>query len=167
MHDINFHLVAEQNEAKQYVERFFLWPRQWLDFQSTFAAQFDWQVFPLTKKRGIVATVPDVPGLYTLVVQPSIAAHPACSYLMYVGLTGRQTLRKRFRQYLGQEQHPKARPHIIRLTQVYRDFLAFCCSPVPAGTTVEEAEDALLAAYIPPYCRDLPAKVNRVIGGIR
>lgn len=165
MHDINFKLVKAQQEAKSYRQSFILWPTRWREFNKKVKAKFVWQVFPL--KRAAAPKIPDIPGIYSFIVQPAIADHPHCSFLMYVGMTGKQTLRDRFGQYLGQEQGPKGRPHIIHLMSLYRQNLVFCCSPVPAGMTAAEAEDALLAAYIPPYCKDLPAEVSRIIGGLR
>lgn len=165
MHDITFRLLKRQNEAKDYLERFFLWPRQWQDFSKTCRSVFAWQAFPFRKSA--LPLVPDTPGIYSFIVQPGIAAHPHCSFLMYVGMAERQTLRQRFQQYLGPEQGPRGRPHIIRMLSLYKRHLVFCCSPVPAGMTAESAEDSLLAAYLPPYCHDLPASVSQVISGIR
>ena len=165
MHDINFRLLKQQDQAKAHMERFLLWPRQWRTFKRTFTGQLSWQSFRMTKSAA--RSVPSVAGVYSLVVEPGIAGHPQCAFLMYVGMTGKQTLQERFLQYLGPEQGPRGRPHIIRLLSLYRTNLIFCCSAVPAGMTPQEVEDALLAAYIPPYCRDLPAEVSRIIRGIR
>ncbi len=158
--------LSEVREAKAFVERFILWPKRWRAYRKNHAARaFKWKCLPLTEDS--VEDVPTSPGIYTLLIQPGIADHPQCSFLAYVGKAENQTLRERFKQYLGQEKSPKGRPHIIYLLNEYAKYLTFCCAPLPDGMTADQAEQALQEAYIPPYCRALPATVRRVTGAFR
>ena len=158
--------ISEVREAKSFVERFILWPRRWQDFTSQYGAvAFSWTRCRLDLAD--VGKVPDSPGIYTILIEPGIAGHPHCSFLAYVGKAEDQTLRERFKQYLGGEQNPKGRPHIIYLLREYAPYLVFCCTPVPAGMTEDQAEKALQTGFIPPYCRALPAEVRRIVGAFQ
>src|SRR5678815_4154365 len=103
--------IAQYREAKQYIERFVLWPRRWKEYASAHGgATLVWSAVPFSEAHK--ATVPDTPGVYTFSIEPHIAAHPGASFLMYVGKTENQTLRVRFGQYLRERNDPKGRPHM-------------------------------------------------------
>jgi len=153
--------ITEVREAKTALEQFILWPKRWKVYTRDHAElRFSWQRFSFTDAAD--EDVPDEPGVYTFLIEPGIAGHPCCSFLMYVGKAEKQTLQARFKQYRGRERGPGGRPHIVYLLNEYRDYLVFCCSPLPEGVSADDAEQALQAAYIPPYCRQLPAEVSRV-----
>lgn len=153
--------LSQYREAKSFVERIILWPRRWRKYQQSHGtAQFAWTKFALTDDQ--MENVPDEPGIYTISIEPEIASHPGASFLMYVGKTEQQTLRARFGQYLKEKYNPKGRGHIVALLNEYSGFLAFHCASVPSGLTEDDAEKALQAAFIPPYCKQLPAQVGRV-----
>ncbi len=155
--------ISEVREAKSFVERFILWPKRWREYLRDHGdITFEWQRFRLDLSEA--EDVPDKPGVYTILIEPGIAGHPHCSFLVYVGKAEKQTLKTRFKQYLTSEQKPKARPYIIYLMREYADYLVFCCSELPVGVGADKAEQALQEGYIPPYCRALPATIRRVIG---
>jgi len=158
-------LIDEQDEAKAFREDFFLWPKMWREYAQAHNYNFNWDIHPFAPSE--VHNIPDENGLYTFLIQPSIALHPACSYLMYVGMAEEQSLRDRFRDYLQEKRDNKGRRKIVRLLNKYPDNLFFCCTAVQSGLPLETIEKALISAYIPPCNTKLPARVSRVIGALR
>lgn len=148
-------IINEQDEMKAHCYEFVLWRRKWHEYPDICA--LDWQVYRLADHGR--ASIPKEPGIYTLLVQPGIAEHPACSYLMYVGQTG--SLRRRFGDYLNQEKRETGRPKIFRLLNMYPDNVWFCFSLVPEAD-LDTVEDALLIAYMPPTNDQLPAEVSQI-----
>src|SRR5208283_5047888 len=95
-------LVDQTNQLKIWTHEFTLWPQRW----QTYARNHEWigqKLEEVNAKR-----IPTCPGIYTLVVQPGIAGHNACSYLLYVGQT--VSLRRRFGEYLRRERLQVVRP---------------------------------------------------------
>ena len=150
-------IINEQDEFKAHCYEFALWRRKWQEYRDI--CVLDWQLYPLADHER--PSIPDQPGIYTLLVQPGIASHPACSYLMYVGQT--TSLRRRFGEYLTSEKRETGRPKIFRLLNMYPDHAWFCFSLVP-DANLDVVEAALLTAYIPPANDQLPAQVRRVTG---
>lgn len=152
-------IINEQNEYQAHRHQFALWRRKWQEYRDVNA--LDWQIYPLADHER--QRIPNEPGIYTLLVQPGIANHPACSYLVYVGRTG--SLRRRFGNYLNQEKRETGRPKIFRLLNMYPDHTWFCFSVVPE-TDLGAVEDALITAYIPPANDRLPAEISRIVRGV-
>lgn len=148
-------LIAEQNEMKAHSYEFVLWPRKWREFRDIYV--LSWQTYQLIEHER--PNVPDAAGIYSLLVQPGIASHPACSYVMYVGQT--TSLHRRFGEYLTKERRETGRPKIFRLLNLYPDHIFFCCVPV-SETDLSTMEDALRSAYIPPANDQLPADISRI-----
>ena len=139
--------------------RMILSPRHWADY--TCQVNLNWQPIPFSADR--VADVPnDARGVYTFVVQPGIANHPQCSYLLYVGKVERQVFRDRYRQYLREKQmmQEARRPHISRMLQKWDGYLWFFYAEIADEAQITEVEDALLAAYLPSHNRDFPSHVS-------
>ena len=159
-------LIAEQDEARSYEHTFCLWPRLWRQYAEAPGYTFDWE------ERKFLASeadnVPNEPGLYTFVIQPSMANHPSNAYLMYVGKTKR-TLRQRFKEYLKEMHRESGRPKIVRLLNKYPNNTVFCYSSVQeSATTLSEMEKALIGALIPPCNKEqLPVKVRRIVEALR
>jgi hypothetical protein len=104
-------------------------------------------------------------GVYTFLVQPGIANHPCCSYLLYVGETETQNFRTRYGQYLRDKRAGDAslRPHVTEMLQKWDGFLWFCYAEINTPNLIEDLENALLTAYLPPTNKDFPAKVSRAM----
>jgi len=149
--------------ARFHVTRFVLAVPLWSKF--SIAVQLKWQAVTFTASNA--AHVPkDSRGVYCFVVQPAIANHPACSYLMYVGMVQKQGLRDRYRQYLRDEKKDvqlSKRSHITEMLQTWKDRLHFYYAELPSTVDVEQIEDALLEAYLPPFNRDFPATVANAV----
>jgi len=147
-------IIQEQDAMKAHVHRFTLWPRQWGKYFDTHS----WQIFRLDELEK--DHIPKQSGVYSLLIQPGIANHPACSYLMYIGKTN--SLRRRFMDYLNERKRETGRPKIYRFLNKYQNFVCFCCTPVKvADLTI--IEDNLLNAYIPPANDQYPAEIRRIM----
>ncbi len=151
-------ILRDQDEMKAHEYQFVLWTRKWQEFDS----MYQWNIFKLdsNEKRKI----PNQSGIYTLLVQPGIANHPACSYLMYVGKT--ISLRRRFGDYLNEKKRETGRPKIMRLLNKYAGYVHFCYTIVPEKK-LTSVEESLISAYIPPANDRFPAEITRVIGAYR
>lgn len=153
-------LLEEQNQLVAHRYDFYLWPKKWAAFNNTSFVN-PWQTVrmdPADAKK-----IPTTPGIYTLVIQPGLVAHPSCSYVMYVGKTAKQNLRTRFRQYLK----PKKRPKIVRLITLYQSSMVFCFCSIDDVNLVGKAEEDLIAALLPPCNDQMPASVSKVVGAFQ
>lgn len=152
-----YDIIQEQDEMLSHRQEFYLHPRRWEAFPPHKLSWTLVRLSPTTDRK----TIPQAAGVYTLVISPGIAGHPACSYLMYVGQA--DSLRRRFGEYLTKERRPTGRPHIFRILHKYSDYLWFCFAPVQQ-TQLSEVEDDLIKAYSrPPGNRDVPAEVRAVM----
>lgn len=150
-------IVQQQKEMKAHVIPFVLWPQQWEGYPGEH--QLAWQLYKLTtSERG---KIPTESGVYTLLVQPGVAEHPAVSYLMYVGK--HQSLRKRFREYLTSERRETGRPKVFGGLKIYSDYVWFCFAKVPIES-LHDVEDELLIAFARlPWNERYPARISKVV----
>lgn len=151
MHDI----IKDQDEMKAHEHHFILWPRQWEKYHDT----HNWKICRLNEMEK--DQIPNRSGVYSLLVQPGIANHPACSYLMYVGKT--KSLRRRFMDYLNERKCETGRPKIFRVLNKYKDYVCFCYTTVRKDD-LSGVEDNLLVAYIPPNNDQYPAEIRCIVG---
>lgn len=86
-----------------------------------------------------------LPGIYSLVLQPHVARHPKLSYLYYVGQT--VDLKRRFTDYLGREE--RDRPRIFRFLRRWSGFIHFCYALLDESS-LAEVEEKLIEAFVPP-----------------
>lgn len=158
-------LIIELDQIKAHEETFVLWPELWQKYTKSHGFSFDWEENQFLASE--VGNIPSAPGLYTFVIQPHIANHPSCSYLMYLGKTKR-TLRKRFREYFREKRRESGRPLIVKLLNKYPDNLCFCYTIVENSSLLTEMEKALLDAFLPPCNRrQVPARVRRPVEVLR
>ena len=134
-------LVAAQDEYQKHVWSICLWPVQWETCDP--ALKLRWDSVALNSEHR--SKVPDATGIYSLVVQPAIAGHSGCSYLMYLGKT--ENLHQRFGDYLTSER--TKRPKVVRLLEMYRGYIQFFYSTVDE-TALDDMEDQLINALVPP-----------------
>lgn len=160
VHDI----IRQQDEAKSHRIEFVLWPQMWKEYSKAVKRAFQWKIVPFHASQ--ISKVPNRKGVYTFLIQPGIASHAACSYLLYVGKAEKQTFRERFKQYLYEVSDPKGRPKIVRLAK-HQGYTFFCCAEIVPESLIDRMEKRLINAYLPPYNDTFPAKVRRIIGGLR
>jgi len=155
VNSVDVHDVIEQQDAliqRQYV--FILSTDHWAAYADDTIK--DWHLERLQQSRK--TKIPVSSGIYTLLVQPDIARHPACSYLMYVGQA--VNLRKRFGEYLNKERRASGRPKIFRLLNIYTDHVWFAFTRV-SEASLTSVEDALVEAHLPPCNDRLPATITK------
>jgi hypothetical protein len=153
-------LMAEQNEALAHLYRFCLWPKMWKQYADNVHWSLNWQVYPFQDNES--DKIPSQPGVYSFIIEPCIADHPHCSYLMYVGKT--KSLKNRFRRYFQEKRTEKGRPKIIRLLNNYEDHLFFCCATLDSELNLAEIEFDLIGAFVPPCNDQLPARLSKIVG---
>lgn len=149
-------LEQQQDDMKSHAHEFILWPRQWEQYKLT--TNLIWEVHRLDDAER--AKIPNVAGVYTLLVQPGIADHPGASFLMYVGKT--KSLNRRFGEYLNEGKRITGRPKLFRLLRKYPNNIWFCFSRVSAKK-LRKVEDDLIVAYIPPANDKFPASISKVV----
>ena len=123
-----------------------------------------WTVVKLEDASRKAKAVPSKSGVYTLLVQPGIASHPSCSFLLYVGQA--KSLLKRFGDYLAREKKETGRPKIFRILNRYDGYLWFCFSQV-AAADLDHVEDSLIESYVPHCNDDFPADLRPVVGAFK
>ena len=148
----------EQDVMKAHEQNFILWPRQWKAYVDT----HNWQTYRLEENEK--DRIPKQSGVYSLLIQPGIANHPACSYLMYVGKT--KSLQHRFMDYLNERKSETGRPKIHRFLNKYQDYVYFCCTTVCIDN-LKNVEEKLINAYIPPANDQYPVEIRRIIGAFK
>ena len=142
-------IIDEQDEEIAHSWTFCLWPKKWTTYD--LPDPFNWEIHPFHRDQ--IDNIPNEPGIYSFVIQPGIASHPHCSYLMYIGQTER-ALRVRFREYLYERRNLRGRRRILRLLNKYQGYLYFCCSTIAKTEQIVEIEKALRIAFRPPCNSD-------------
>ncbi len=146
-----------------YIKRFIIYPAMWKAF-SLDLSKYSWQRVKLN--RTDKSKVPTVTGVYSFVVQPQIANHPYCSYLMYIGQTTDQDLQKRFEQYLEEmEGKRQSRPKVKYLFDKFKDHLFFVFLPLDNKLSPKDVESELVRAFLPPIndVDTFPADIKKAV----
>jgi len=147
--------LLEVDLLRTHAKRFILWPRQW----QTYSLTHKWTIEPLNKSK--VKKIPTSSGIYTILLQPGIAGHISCSYLMYVGKT--KSLRRRFGEYLRKERERTARPRISEFLTRYDNYVLFCYTLIDEKSLIT-IEEGLKNAYVPPLNKQYSGELGRTIG---
>jgi len=101
--------------------------------------------------------------VYSFIIKPSIADHPSCSYLMYIGKAQDQSLRDRFQQYFYEKTKKKGRPKIQRLLNLWDGYLWFCYATIDDTNRIHEIEGKLIGALIPPCNDEYPSDIRNAM----
>jgi hypothetical protein len=153
-------LLRASDKLKGFTKPFVLSPKNWK--RLALPVTLNWKTIAFSK--GNIAKLPEEAGVYTFVVKPNIAGHPECSYLMYVGETKDQTLRKRFSQYVQeQKQTEKSRPFVWEMLNRWSKHLVFCYATVADTSLIRKIEDGLIEAFLPPVNSELPAAIRKPV----
>jgi hypothetical protein len=106
-------------------------------------------------------------GIYTFVAEPAVAGHSAVGYLLYVGETERQSLRERCSSYLNERGKAKGRIHICEMIRKWPDHLFLHYAIIDNKSLITKLEDDLIAAFLPPFNKEFPARIGRLIKAVR
>jgi hypothetical protein len=142
---------------KYNVDRIVLSPKLWKACK--LPVSLNWSVVKYHKSQK--SKLPKSQGVYTFVVKPGIVNHPECAYVMYVGKTEKQTFRERFSQYFIEEKNPKGREHIKIMAKFWKDNLWYCYAPVANVNLIDDIEDQLRNAFVPPYNREFRGTIGK------
>jgi hypothetical protein len=167
---VSAHIFNKNNFtlADFHVKRMLLYPVQWKNYVSPLKNQLSWTPLPFGE-----ASRPRIPndrgGVYSFVVCPRIEQHPFCSYLLYVGKA--DNFRNRYNDYLRdfkQEAIRTEQPHLTVMLQKWEEYLLFCFAPIEETDLIEETEDRLIQAYLPPTNKrikgDIGIEVRMLLG---
>lgn len=144
--------IISVDNVRIHTRYFVLWPQRW----TTCVWTGNWIIEQLDASK--TRNIPTGPGIYTLLLQPNIASHPACSYLMYVGQS--DSLRRRFGEYLRKER--TVRSKMAEFLQKYSGFIYFCYVLID-GAELTRVEDNLTGAFIPPVNTKFKGELGRAI----
>lgn len=140
-------------DMKMHAPRIILSPKRWATWKSTIS--LEWSMVPFKKSEK--TNVPeDKSGVYTFVIKPTVADHPANAYLLYVGKTEKQSLRTRFNDYFSEAKKPKGRAPIKGMLRHWIPYLWFCFAPVDKVEDIFEIEELLIGAFVPPANQEYP-----------
>ncbi|MDR2719244.1 MAG: GIY-YIG nuclease family protein [Nitrososphaerota archaeon] len=146
-------IIDDYKNSACWRKEFFLCPTAW----SQYHFSHQWQGNKLEENS--IDQIPDSPGIYTLILQPNIAGHPSCSYLVYVGQT--VSLRNRFKDYLRKEKRAKGRPKLFMFLNMYDGFVCFYYTLI-SQDQLNTVEKGLLVAYQPPLNTAIPGKLGKI-----
>jgi hypothetical protein len=148
------------DHLKKYrIERMVLSPKGWKSFKVP--VSLSWSIVKYEKSQ--TYKLPTTQGVYTFIVKPDVAGHPDCSYLLYVGQTEKQTFRKRFSQYFIEETKPTGRQHIKKMAKLWKHNLWYCYAPINNLSLIEQVEDGLIEAFVPPLNRKFKGVLGKAI----
>jgi len=148
-------LTQARKEGKAHLKTFTLWPELW----ETYTLDHEWHLFRLRESER--DSVPNQPGVYALLAVPSVAAHPASSYVMYVGKT--LSLRRRFSEYLGKEADPLGRPKISDFLHMYSGYVWFSFT-LTEKDSLDSIEAGIRDALVPPLNTQFGARISKIVG---
>lgn len=149
--------LQTSQEFDKHTFKFILDPNQWASLVLPFT--LNWNAVPFHESNA--THIPDnAIGVYSFIVKPSIAKHDDCAYLMYIGQTKRQTFRLRYQQYLRDQRTRKGRYPVVNMLNTWPNQLWFCYAPIKEFTNIDEVENRLLSAFLPPINRQFPADVR-------
>lgn len=142
--------------------RMVLAPKQWQSYSQT--VNLSWRGIKF-EPRNANRVPNNAKGVYSFVVKPEIANHPSCAYLLYVGKAQKQVLRERFTQYFDEKAkgEKSRRPHVTEMLLKWEGFLWFYYAEISSTVKINEIEDSLLAAYLPPSNRQFPSSVRHAV----
>ena len=98
-------------ELERYSQKFVMSPVQWAAIN--LPVELDWTRAPFNEDS--IDLIPiDKIGVYSFVIEPNIANHPSCAYLMYIGQTTDQNFRVRYQQYLGHQREERSNRLLVQ-----------------------------------------------------
>ncbi|WP_139370466.1 GIY-YIG nuclease family protein, partial [Xanthomonas axonopodis] len=122
-------------------------PARWAKFADK--RKLDWKHTSFDKDSHPL--VPEIPGFYCFVVGLPGTSLPPIGYPLYVGKTER-TLRKRFGEYLREQDSERGRVRVRKFIKVFKGELLFFYThfdgtPDEVKEIETELHDALMPAY--------------------
>lgn len=119
----------------------------------------DWSVIDFPP--GDLDTVPDEPGVYVFVVEPSLFGVLPVNTVFYVGKATK--LRERIRSYireLGLTPRRTRRQKINKMVRVWNGHLKYYFMVTDSVTDAENIEDIMIRSLIPPFNSTFGGEIN-------
>lgn len=153
--------VADVIAVKASRLRFTLNPDAWK--RCKVAPRLKWKSITFTPDNQ--SKVPQARGIYAFMIEPPIRNFPRHGYLIYVGITGHdsltRTLRARYAEYL-RRMDEKKRPKMTFLLAYWYEHIRFYFAPVNRTYNLHKLELAYNDAFRPPgVTGDFTAKIRR------
>lgn len=161
MNETELHDFDQQVDMMQAYSwnRIITWPKLWDEFKTPPNHVWNWDSVPF--QRNCSDDVPDDQhGVYTFAITSNVAQHPLLYLVTYVGKADRMTLQERFLSYFGEKKMLRKRPYIGRFLRRYDGYIMFSFCPVSDISIINEIENELINALVPPLCRRYPDKVS-------
>jgi len=153
-------ILEQAGEVGKYKEHFLLWPERWDQYNRIHNCEWERVEF----RKSQASDVPDEPGVYNFVIEPGIACHPSCAYLMYVGETG--SLEERFRDYISEKDNSSGRPKVLKMLNYWEGYIKFYYIEVQENEK-EKVEEEMISAFIPPYNDQITGDVSSPVNAFR
>jgi excinuclease UvrABC nuclease subunit len=146
-------LIDMQDEFKAHTYQVTMWPRKWEAYDRNHDC--DWSTVKVSDEDN--SSIPDKPGVYSLILKPDIACHPYCSHMMYIGKA--KSLKTRFNDYLNEKKRRSGRPKLYRLLNKYYKYTWYCYISAYIDD-IGDIEDSLISAFIPPCNTQVPTDIS-------
>lgn len=150
-------LIEKQKSLKVYEYKTFLSPLQW--YRINDLPNYNWTTKSFKEEN--IKLIPSLPGIYSFMINPQKTNHPQ-RFLGYIGKTTR-SLRTRFSEYLKEMYNPKGRPKLIWFLNQWEGYIEFCYIDFEKSTKINEIENRLNDAFLPPFNSDFTAEINNII----
>ena len=169
---LDLRVLADENDAalaalKKYEQHFILNTQKISDLDGS-ENPLTWNSIRFGKQE--IDRVPDDrQGVYAFVVSDPRAFLPPHGYIMYIGLSGRNSFRSlqdRYSDYFKQSEI-RRRPRIRRMIVQWHPLLRFHFAPVAGDlprAELKALEKRLITAFLPPCCRgDIEADTRKMM----
>lgn len=144
-------------ERLEFTVEIILRPTAWSSHQDSFGLQ--WSP-PRRWDPADESGIPLEPGVYAFSVIPSVQGCPPGEYVLYIGKAERQTLAKRYTDYVREARGDTgSRIHIYNMFKRWAQHLWYRYA-ITAAEDASAAEEALRIALEPPMNRDFSAELN-------
>jgi hypothetical protein len=142
------------------VSRIVLSPNRWSTFKTDLV--LNWTMVRFEKSE--IDKIPDdQKGVYSFVVCPGIANHPASYYLMYIGKAEDQPLRTRIKQYFQEVNDDKGRAPVQDMIINWNSHLWVCYTTVSDIDKIDSLEDSLISAFVPPINQKYKGTLGKAV----
>jgi len=104
-------------------------------------------------------SLPLKPGVYAFLLIPDLPGSPDGVYVLYIGMTSKQTIRQRYADYVIEAAKSRGRLRIRNMFLNWPKHLWYTYA-LTTSADAGPAEVALRSALIPPFNNDIAADIN-------
>lgn len=149
------------NEMSRYTyKNIIIYPKCWQNYPDR-VKNLTWDKVKFDV-NGLKNLPDDKKGIYSFFAEPQIANHSSVGYLLYIGETHDQTLRARCSSYLSEYKKKNKRVHICEMINRWPEHLWIHYSVINEESQIQQLEEDLIAAFLPPFNRKFPASISKI-----